>query len=763
MTDDVTVNGFTQRSATGTTTFGGSVEVNTFLGISLTGTNFVFSNPVTTTNGGGITVNNSGTLEISSPVNSAAIFSQSGAGAVTFSSSITAGQNVSFVGIVDLTGTPSIDTSASNKNITFSGEVEGPGDLALTAGSGDITFSSIAGGSTRLGDVVITSVDEVSLQSISAASLNVVSALESVALNGTVNTNGTGNSIVLVCKNFYNNAALVTTNGGSVIITNSGIISGMSDNDSSISGSYTQNGTGQVELIGSITTISGNISYSSPVTLVAAAELTSGNNIVFSDVVDGGYDLSVSATGDITFNGALGSTIPLSDLSISSAVNVISDAITASSITQSLGSGTSTFNGSLITSGSSGINLVGTNIIRGSDWTANNSGSIIVNNSGTFTSTAAGSINAIGSFNQSGSGSVLLGGVVRSDDEGINFSGPIVLAADTNLNAGSTSAAVTFNSTLNGSYGFVVNCRNNGDLLFSDNVGAITPLGDILVAAAGAVTFPASLNATSFDVVLATGTATLYIVSGNGGNMTSLEINAGDILFGGVIDADLTNFVSDNAILNISVPVSINSIGTNSFNALDGNVGSLDSPIEVNTSGQIIAGSTFLANFNGTSGDDTVNSLESNPPCLIIFNGVIIYDCRTPVASATAFVAPGFDSSSFNLANDFFFKTFFLGKGRYVEEEVRKLIYYKKTANIVTDIKKHKTANQNSHLKANMVFKLPFSSRDLFESPEIENKRKLLSFVFRILKLNEKTFLINSYEPFTAMMNYKLCSMNRRT
>ena len=434
-----------------------------------------------------------------------------------------------------------------------------------------------------------------------------------------------------------------------------------------------------------------DISFLSPLTLVGTSALVAGGNILFSDTIDGSYNLSLNAAGvasDIIFTGALGSIIPISNLAISSARNVTSGTITASSITQSAGSGTSAFNGVLSTSEASGINLTGTNITRGTAWTANNRGTIIVNNSGAFTSTADGSINSNGSFNQSGSGAVSLGGVVRSDIGSINFSGPVSLAADTNLNAGSTSAAVTFSNILNGACGLIINCRNNGNLLFSGNVGEVTSLHDISVVAAGNVTFPAFLNAASFNLVSATGVATLYSISGNGGNMTLLNINAGNILFGGIIDADSTNFVSQGAILNVNVPVSINSIGTASFNALEGNVGSLDSPILVNTSGQIISGSTFLADFNGTSGDNTVHRLTSNPPCLVIFNGVIIYDCRTPPGPTPIYpsvengiAAPGFNSSSFTLANDFFFKTFFLDD-TYLEAE-RKLIYYKTTINKV--------------------------------------------------------------------------------
>lgn len=41
-------------------------------------------------------------------------------------------------------------------------------------------------------------------------------------------------------------------------------------------------------------------------------------------------------------------------------------------------------------------------------------------------------------------------------------------------------------------------------------------------------------------------------------------------------------------------------------------------------------------------------------------------------------------------------------------------------------------------------------ARELFESSEVDEKRKLLSFVFQNLKLDGKTLLIDTYEPFNS-------------
>ncbi|MFA5250159.1 MAG: hypothetical protein WC371_01970, partial [Parachlamydiales bacterium] len=674
----MTVGSLTQSAGTGTTTFGDALNVTSLFGLSLTGANFVLGNAVTTANNGAITVNNSGALTLSGTIISSAGFTQSNAsGTTAFSGSVTAGQAVSFAGIVNLAGSPTIDTSAPfGRDITFSKAVEGPGNLELTAGIGDILFSADVGGSTRLGDIVINSVFDISVQSVTASSINLVSSTDTATLNGTINTNGAGDAIIFVGKNFVRNGDLVTTNGGSVIVTNSGTITGSVANAATIAGSYTQNGTGPSSLIGTISA-GGDIAFATSVTLFENSELTAGGNITFSDAVDGSKTLSMEAAGNITLSGAVGSSVPLDAMTIVSVTDLAAGAISAASFTQTSGSGTSTFSGFLNTTGSSGISLTGTNIVRAASFTAQNEGSITIDNSGTFTSTALGTITAGGSFLQTGSGAVSLARVISAGSGQISFSGAVTLAGTADLIAGGTGMAITFNSTLNGAQDLILNASNYGQILFVGNVGAVTALDSIDILKAGNMTLPASLKAVSFDLQQGSGMATLYAMSGAGGNMSFLEICSQEIRFGGVIDTDIAAFNACGSILNLADPVAINSTGTATFNALGGDVGSLSSPILVNTSGQILAGSTYLADFNGTSGDNTVNWLAANQPYIIIFNGVVIFDRTVPLPTPVLVIpyiveaAPGFDSSFFTLANDFFFKTFFYGFGEYGLENER--------------------------------------------------------------------------------------------
>ena len=77
-------------------------------------------------------------------------------------------------------------------------------------------------------------------------------------------------------------------------------------------------------------------------------------------------------------------------------------------------------------------------------------------------------------------------------------------------------------------------------------------------------------------------------------------------------------------------------------------------------------------------------------------------------------------------------------------------------------MKRHEVADQNFYVTANIILKLAAQARELFESAEVEEKRQLLNFVFQNLRLEQKTLLVETHEPFTTMMGYKQCPTNWR-
>jgi site-specific DNA recombinase len=64
--------------------------------------------------------------------------------------------------------------------------------------------------------------------------------------------------------------------------------------------------------------------------------------------------------------------------------------------------------------------------------------------------------------------------------------------------------------------------------------------------------------------------------------------------------------------------------------------------------------------------------------------------------------------------------------------------YKARQAELIEEMKRHETADQNFYVTANMVLKLASRARELFESSEVDKKRQLLNFVFQNLQLDKK-------------------------
>ena len=514
------VDSLTQFSGFGTTTFTGALIVPSFAGISLTGTNFTFNNVVETVpfSNGPMIVNNSGTLTFAGLGNISGGFTQNGTTShVTLSGSITAGQPILFQGLVALTGNPVLDTSAANQTITFQNTINGSGALTLASGTtGDINLLANCGLTSRLGALTVASSHNFTAQAISAASASISSsATGTVTLNGTLNTNG-GAGITFTGNAYVFNAALVTTNLGSVVLTNSGLATTSGQYSSSVDGSFTQNGTGPVNIQGTLATLHGPISFATPVTLLAASSFDSSaanQNTTFTSTVDGPGSLSVrTGNGDITFMMDLGDAAPIGAIMIPVARNVTTQKVTAASFTQTSASltGTTIFNGDLITSAAAGISLSGHNFTRGANWTTTHTGTITVNNGGLFTSTAAGTISADGAFSQSG-GTVSISGPVITNNASLSFAGPITLVGATSFNSGTGLGPILIASTVDGTAPGAQNLSITSgldDTTFQAAVGAGTRLGTLDIAVARNATFN-GLTTAALTQQSGTGTTTL--------------------------------------------------------------------------------------------------------------------------------------------------------------------------------------------------------------------------------------------------------------
>ncbi|MBS0653704.1 MAG: hypothetical protein JSR39_09325, partial [Verrucomicrobia bacterium] len=354
---------------TGTFSFTGALNTDGPAGIVLTGTNiFTTLGTVTTTNGGPLTVSTTGTTSGSSGgptiVSGSITQSSTGIGFIggTFKS-LTG--NITTVHNIRLNAPLIVDTSAGGGNIIVQGTIDGGFPLTFLAGAGNIDLQQPVGSSTRIGAMTINSANDVTTQSINAASITQLAGTGTTTFNGALNTN-TSSGISISTNSVVRGAAITTTNSGpcAISISNTGTLTSTAAGLITVSGPFTQSGTGAVAFGGTINTTNANISFAGPITLSSDAVLNTGisaGNTTLSSTVQGAHALRISAgTGNIVLGGAVGTALtPLTSVIIDNATNVTAQSITAGFIQQGSGTGTSTFNGALTTNTATGISLIG--------------------------------------------------------------------------------------------------------------------------------------------------------------------------------------------------------------------------------------------------------------------------------------------------------------------------------------------------------------------------------------------------------------------
>ena len=325
---------------------------------------------------------------------------------------------------MQLTAASTINTAGGN--ITLSGTVDGDFTLDLTAGTGNITFSSAVGQTTPPAGLDIVSANNVLINSgmVHSGPFSIDSSTGTTTINGTLDA--TSITINGVAINF-NNA--VTSHGGSIAITNSGTFTIGSTAPVTSSTSFIQTGAGTVTLGADIDT-TGTLSLASPITMTQAIALNSGGgNLTLSNTVGGDFDLTLTAgAGNLTLGGTVG--LPfIGVLTIASANNISLQAINADSIVLSSATGTTTMNGAISTDGMNGIILTGNNFVWSNSITTTNAGPLTITNSGLLSAVATNSItlNGGGAFLQNGTGPVHLGCTITTQNANITFMGAVAV------------------------------------------------------------------------------------------------------------------------------------------------------------------------------------------------------------------------------------------------------------------------------------------------------------------------------------------------
>ena len=560
----LTAKSLTQSAGTGTTLLTGAVDMaGSATGVQLTTNAITANNTITTVNNGVVTLTNAGLLTLNGDISADGAVTQNGAGPVSVTGTraiTTTADDVNFLRAVTVNGGQlninTAGTGATTGDITFqstlTGTTVGAENLDLTAGTSNILFTGVVG-ATRLGDVTINSARNVTeVAGLTAKSLTQSAGTGTTLLTGAVDMAGSAMGVQLTTNTITANNTITTVNNGVVTLTNAGLLT--LNGDISADGAVTQNGAGLVSVTGAraITTTGDAVSFATGVTLANPSSLSidtasgaaAGNNITFSSTLNGttagaqNLTLNAGTGGDVMFTGAVGGT-RLGDVTINSARNVTEVAgLTAKSLTQSAGTGTTLLTGAVDMAGSAtGVQLTTNAITANNTITTVNSGAVTLTNAGLLT--LNGNISADGAVTQNGAGPVSVTGAraITTTGDAVSFATGVTLANPSSLSIDTASGAaagnnITFSSTLNGTtagaQNLTLNAGTGGDVMFTGAVGG-TRLGDVTINSARNVTEVAGLTAKSLTQSAGTGTTLLTGAVDMAGSATGVQLTTNAI------------------------------------------------------------------------------------------------------------------------------------------------------------------------------------------------------------------------------------------
>jgi len=465
----------------------------------------------------------------------------------------TIGGSVDLETNVVLQSTTSISTGLgdSNTNIDFKGTIQGvsgsgqdlnldtTGTITITGDAGDINLPL---GTIRIGSNSPSGVRSFVFNDLYAKSLNSVTfgAFQSngvIVVNYidglNITTNDSTLGTITLGSNSLIGSSITTLNNGSVNINNAGLLEiygGLS-----LEGAFNQTGSGLVSLgfssnnIFSVTTTSDSISFTSPITLNQAQNISSnasgvlggGANISFGSTLDGFFPLTLAAgIGNINFSNKIGSSTALSSILVSN-VNKLNAlrSINAESLTIIQANNSVSFT-NFTGDSDSYSDKTGLSINTfGPQGTVNfykpvkcfNNAIINVNSSGFLNlysganlSVEAGSMVLGGS---GGGGINLFSNVSSTNKVGtgsITFTNPVTLLADVTVST--TDGGVLFANTINSNPSATLrnltlqDTLNQGIFSFAKSVGLTTPLNIITVKSSGGVSFSSTVNANAITI-----------------------------------------------------------------------------------------------------------------------------------------------------------------------------------------------------------------------------------------------------------------------
>lgn len=504
----------------------------------------------------------------------------------------------------------SVITTTGAGGINFSSTIDGAHALTLAAGTAPVTLSGIVGGATPLTSLTVTTTNTLGGgfnigADISVGSLTATGVTKTTLTAGSVITT-TGSGGINFSSTIDGDGVSVrnlTLSAGTGPVTLTGIVGGthplgiFTISTSNILGGGLNLGT-------SISAASLDASNTLKTTLTnAATVITTGiGGIDFGGTIDGtqAFTLNTNGAGNILFGGAVGTHFPLGALLIVNTADWTTDSISAASITQSAGSGTTEFGGALETSTS--IALTGTQFIFNASvvTTTDVSGSLTITNGGQLTINQDAPIILAGPFLQNGAGAVSLGNNIITSDQPITFFSALTLIGDSLIVSGS-SGAIQFISTIDGMDLYTLSVLAGGSpVLFNAPVGQGSLLDALFVGG---------------STITITGDQSVFQ-----GSMTytgNIALAASTVLTTFMGNISVTGSITGHYDLDLVAPhgtiLVSDSIDLSGGTGAAGNSLSADGDLGVTLNGAVFCnGGSDLTGIGGPGGDISLNSLEGS-------------------------------------------------------------------------------------------------------------------------------------------------------
>ncbi|MFC1829919.1 beta strand repeat-containing protein, partial [Thermodesulfobacteriota bacterium] len=551
------------------------------------GGNVLFNNVVGATRIGAVNLTNANNVTTENTFTAASLVQAAGQGTTTLKqdvdTSAAAGVNLTSNaivldglnivttggGVVRMNGPTDLTTAATDIDaagtITFENTLTSTGAQNLTLESAaNIDFNNtVGGGGNPLGALLIdTAVNVEADSTIEAASL--------------VQAAGTGTTTL------HDN--VTTTAPAGVDITNAAIV---------------LDGLNIVTTGGGIVRMNGATNLTTAATDIDAAGTITFENTLTST---GAQNLTLETPANIDFNNTVGGGgSPLGALLIDTVVNVEADSpITASSLVQTTGTGTTTLHDNVTTSTAAGVNITNTTIVLDGLNMVTTGGGIVRMNAPTDLTTAAVDINAGGALTfentltSSGGPQAL---TLQSGAGGITFNNTV------GAGAGNTLGALT----VNGSPGGIISVGGatiEAASMNMTNAGAVDLNADVTVPGGFSST---GAGATTFDNTgaLITTTNTPINIGHTGSVAIGGELNAGTSTASVTSGANITDSGSDAV-----VDVTANTINLTAVTGIGGpGIGpsiDVDAPTVNATSG---GGGIFINSVGGAAVNfNTINA-----------------------------------------------------------------------------------------------------------------------------------------------------------